>query len=81
LEAWSARSTVGQCDGKPEFVAVGGLTAEVGRLQDTGAALMIVMSTHELAEVLLILNGIRAGRRRLLPTRLASGPTGHRDPT
>ena len=31
--------------------------------------LAVVVATHELAEVLVILNGIRAGRRRLLPTR------------
>ena len=31
--------------------------------------LAAVVATHELAEVLVILNGIRAGRRRLLPNR------------
>ena len=31
--------------------------------------LAAVVATHELAEVLVILNGIRAGRRTLLPTR------------
>ncbi len=36
--------------------------------------LAAVVATHELAEVLVILNGIRAGRRRLLPSRPASGP-------
>jgi cation-transporting ATPase G len=33
--------------------------------------LAAVVATHELAEVLVIVNGIRAGRRRLLPTRPA----------
>ena len=35
--------------------------------------LAAVVATHELAEVLVILNGIRAGRRRLLPSRPAIG--------
>jgi cation-transporting P-type ATPase G len=33
--------------------------------------LAAVVATHELAEVIVILNGIRAGRRRLLPVRPA----------
>lgn len=37
--------------------------------------LAAVVATHELAEVLVILNGIRAGRRRLFPNRPALSTT------
>ena len=36
--------------------------------------LALVVLTHELAEVVVIANGIRAGRRRLLPTRAGLPP-------
>jgi len=36
--------------------------------------LALVVATHELAEVVVIANGIRAGRRRLLPTRAGLPP-------
>lgn len=44
--------------------------------------LALVVATHELAEVIVILNGVRAGRRRVLPTRPnVSRSTRHRRPT
>lgn len=36
--------------------------------------LAVVVASHELAEVVVIVNGIRAGRRRLLPTRASLPP-------